>query len=171
MASLTLLERPAAVFPVQPAIVHGDLRRNYAEFLARSRQLASALAQHGIGRGDTVSALLADTPAMLECNYGVLMCGGVLHCVNTRLDASVIAFQLDHAQSKVVIVNGEFMSLMQDALTLTNGTPLVIQYDDAEFSERATASDERDYEAFLSVGDPAFDWLMPLDEWDAISIN
>jgi len=171
LTPLTFLERAASVFPDHTAIVHGDLRRNYAEFYARSRQLASALARIGIGRGDTVSALLANTPAMLECHYGVPMCGGVLHSVNTRLDASVIAFQLDHAQSKVVIVDREFMPLMQDALALTTVTPLVIQYDDAEFSGLATASDAEDYEDFLSAGDPAFEWLMPLDEWDAISIN
>ncbi len=171
LTPLTFLERAASVFPDHIAIVHGDLRRNYAAFYARSRQLASALTQHGIGRGDTVSALLANTPAMLECHYGVPMCGGVLHSVNTRLDASVIAFQLDHAQSKIVIVDREFIALMQDALELATVTPLLIQYDDSEFFAPATASDAVDYEAFLSAGDPEFDWLMPLDEWDAISIN
>ncbi|MFT5797761.1 MAG: fatty-acyl-CoA synthase [Candidatus Azotimanducaceae bacterium] len=99
------------------------------------------------------------------------MCGGVLHSVNTRLDASVIAFQLDHALSKIVIVDREFMPLMQDALALATVIPLVIQYDDAEFCGAAIATDAQDYEAFLSTGDPEFDWLMPLDEWDAISIN
>ena len=87
LSPLTFLERAASVFPDHTAIVHGTLRRNYAEFYARSRQLASALAQLGIGRGDTVSALLANTPAMLECHYGVPMCGDVPHSVNTRLDA------------------------------------------------------------------------------------
>lgn len=171
LTPLTFLERAASVFPDNTAIVHGALRRNYAEFYMRSCQLASALVYHGIGRGDTVSAVLANTPAMLECHYGVPMSGGVLHSVNTRLDASVIAFQLDHAMSKVVIVDREFMPLLQDALTLTKVTPLVIQYDDPEFSGSAMAADAQDYEDFLSIGDPAFDWLMPLDEWDAISIN
>ena len=69
MTPLTFLERAASVFPDHTAIVHGSLRRSYAEFYARSRQFASALAQTGIGRGDTVSVLLANTPAMLECHY------------------------------------------------------------------------------------------------------
>ena len=171
LTPLTFLERAASVFPDHTAIVHGVLRRSYGAFYARSRQLASALAREGVGRGDTVSALLANTPAMLECHYGVPMCGGVLHSVNTRLDASVIAFQLDHAMSKIVIVDREFMPLMQDALALATVKPLVIQYDDAEFTAPATATDAKDYEAFLSTGDSDFDWLMPLDEWDAISIN
>ena len=97
LTPLTFLERAASVFPDHIAIVHGQLRRNYATFYSRSRQLASALTQMGIGRGDTVSVLLANTPAMLECHYGVPMCGGVLHSINTRLDAAVMAFQLDHA--------------------------------------------------------------------------
>mgnify|MGYP000005832971 CR=1 FL=1 len=118
LTPLTFLERAAMVFPDHTAIIHGALRRSYATFYARSRQLASALSQSGIKRGDTVSALLPNTPAMLECHYGVPMCGAVLHSVNTRLDASVIAFQLDHAMSKVVIVDREFMPLVQEALAL-----------------------------------------------------
>src|SRR5699024_7225112 len=99
LTPLTFLARAADVFPDHTAIIHGSLRRSYAAFYSRSRQLASALAQQGTGRGDTVSVLLANTPAMLECHYGVPMCGGVLHSINTRLDAATIAFQLDHALS------------------------------------------------------------------------
>ncbi len=172
LTPLTFLERAASVFPDYTAIVHGPLRRSYAEFYARSRQLASALAQeHGIGRGDTVSVLLANTPAMLECHYGVPMCGAVLHSINTRLDAATIAFQLDHALSKLVIVDREFMPLMQEALALASVTPALIQYDDPEYSEPERPVEAEDYEAFVSRGDPGFAWLMPEDEWDAISIN
>jgi fatty-acyl-CoA synthase len=92
LTPLTFLERAASVFPDHTAIVHGVLRRSYADFYRRSRQLASALTQAGIGRSDTVSALLANTPAMLECHYSVPMCGAVLHSINTRLDAAIIAF-------------------------------------------------------------------------------
>jgi fatty-acyl-CoA synthase len=171
LTPLNFLERAATVFPEHTAIVHGPLRRSYAAFYARSRQLASALTTQGIGRGDTVSVMLANTPAMLECHYGVPMCGAVLHSINTRLDAGIIAFQLDHALSRVVIVDREFMSLMQEALSLAIVTPLLLQYDDPEFTGPAIAPDAEDYETFLSAGDPAFDWLMPEDEWDAISIN
>ncbi|MEO3480690.1 acyl-CoA synthetase [Phaeobacter sp. CAU 1743] len=171
LTPLSFLARAACVFPEHTAIIHGALRRSYAEFYARSRRLASALAQRGIGRGDTVSALLPNTPAMLECHYGVPMCGGVLHAINTRLDAAIIAFQLDHAHSKIVIVDAEFMPLMRQALALANVTPLVIQVDDPEYSGPRSAFSGQDYEAFLAAGDPGFAWLMPEDEWDAISIN
>ncbi|NVJ96072.1 MAG: acyl-CoA synthetase [Marivivens sp.] len=171
LTPLTFLERAASVFPDHTAIVHGKLRRTYAEFYNRSRQLASALAGKGITRGDTVSALLANTPAMLECHYGVPMCGGVLHSINTRLDAAIIAFQLDHAMSKIVIVDREFMPLMQEALAIAEGSPVVIQYDDPEFTGKTPAIEALDYDAFVASGDPEFEWLMPEDEWDAISIN
>jgi fatty-acyl-CoA synthase len=171
LTPLSFLERAASVYPAHTAIVHGRLRRSYAEFYARSRQLASALSRTGIGRGDTVSALLANTPAMLECHYGVPMCGAVLHSINTRLDAAIIAFQLDHAMARVVIVDREFMGLMQEALALAQAAPLVIQYDDPEFTGVGGCDDVLDYEWFLSAGDPAYAWLMPEDEWDAISIN
>jgi len=105
LTPLSLLERAAAVFPHRTAIIHGKLRRNYAEFYARARRLASALAQRGMRRADTVSVLLANTPALLECHYGVPMCGAVLNTINTRLDAATIGFQLDHAEAKLLIVD------------------------------------------------------------------
>ena len=171
LTPLTFLERAATVFPNHTAIVHGALRRDYAAFYARSRQLASALSQNAIGRGDTVSALLLNTPAMLECHYGVPMCGAVLHSINTRLDAAIIAFQLDHAMSKIVIADAEFMPLLNEALPLAKVTPRVIQYDDPEFDGARISTDAEDYDNFLASGDPEFAWLMPEDEWDAISIN
>ena len=171
LTPLTFLERAASVFPEHPAILHGRLRLSYGEFYARSRQLASALSARGIGRGDTVSALLANTPAMLECHYGVPMCGAVLHSINTRLDAAIIAFQLDHAMSRVVIVDREFTGLMQEALALADVAPLVIQYDDPEVDGPHEPTEAEDYERFLAEGDRDFAWLMPQDEWDAISVN
>ena len=177
LTPLTFLERAACVFPDPTAIIHGDLRRSYAEFYARSRQLASALTQHNVGRGDTVSVMLANTPAMLECHYGVPMCQAVLHAINTRLDAAVIAFQLDHAEAKIVIVDREFMPVMQEALKKATVVPLLIQYDDAEYDAPKTPVSQKadvvalDYDDFVAAGDASFAWLMPQDEWDAISIN
>src|SRR5437870_11843389 len=103
LTPLTFLERAAAVFSDHTAIVHGPVRRSYAEFYARARQLASSLARRGIKRGDTVSALLANTPAMLECHYGVPMTAGVLNTINTRLRRATVAFQLIHSQSSLRI--------------------------------------------------------------------
>jgi fatty-acyl-CoA synthase len=171
LTPLTFLERAAAVFPGHTAIIHGRLRRSYAEFYARSRRLASALAKRGIGRGDTVSVLAANTPAMLEAHYGVPMTRGVLNTLNTRLDAPIIAFSLDHGDAKAVIVDREFSKIMKDALALAKVKPLVIDYDDSEFAGVGERIGSIEYEEFLRTGDPDFAWAMPGDEWDAISLN
>jgi fatty-acyl-CoA synthase len=171
LTPLTFLERAAAVFPDRSAIVHGGLRRNYADFYARARKLASALARHGIKRGDTVTAMLANTPAMLEAHYGVPMTGGVLNTLNTRLDAAVLAFTLDHAETKVLITDREFSPVMKEALALAQAKPLVIDYDDPEYTGSGDRLGSVEYEDFIAAGDPQFAWKMPDDEWDAIALN
>jgi fatty-acyl-CoA synthase len=171
LTPLGYLERAAAVFPDHTAIIHGPLRRSYAEFYARARRLGSALAKHGIKRGDSVSVLLANTPAMLECHYGVPMTQGVLNTLNTRLDAPIIAFSLDHAAAKVVITDREFSKVMKEALSLCKVKPLVIDYDDPEYSGDGERLGDIEYEDFIAQGDPDYAWLMPDDEWDAISHN
>ena len=171
LTPLGFLERAAAVFPDRTAIIHGPLRRTYADFYARSRKLASALAKAGIKRGDTVSAMLANTPAMLECHYGVPMTKGVLNTLNTRLDAAILAFSLDHANAKVVITDREFSKVMKEALALAKVKPLVIDYDDPEYSGAGERLGTIEYEDFVASGDPGFMWAMPDDEWDAICLN
>ena len=171
LTPLGFLERAAAVHPDHTAVIHGPLRRSYAEFYARARRLASALAKRGIQRGDTVSVLLANTPAMLECHYGVPMTQGVLNTFNTRLDAAIIAFSLDHAEAKVVITDREFSKVMKEALSLCKVKPLVIDYDDPEYEGAGERLGSIEYEDFLAEGDPDFAWAMPDDEWDAIALN
>ncbi len=171
LTPLSFLERSAAVFPDHTAIIHGTLRRSYADFYARSRRLASSLAKRGITGGDTVSALLANTPAMLECHYGVPMAAAVLNTINTRLDAAIVAFQLDHAEAKVLITDREFSKLAKEALALAKVKPLVIDYDDPEFTGAGDRAGTIEYEDFIAAGDPDFAWKMPDDEWDAIALN
>ncbi len=171
LTPLGFLERAASVFPDHTAIIHGPLRRTYAEFYARTRRLASALAARGIKRGDTVSVMLANTPACIECHYGVPMTQGVLNTLNTRLDAAIIAFSLDHAEAKVVIIDREFSKVMKEALSLCTVKPLVIDYDDPEYSGAGERLGEIEYEAFVAAGDPDYVWTMPDDEWDAIALN
>ena len=171
LTPLTFLERAATVFPDHIAVVHGETQISYAEFYRRCRQFASVLARHGVGRGDTVSVMLANTPAMLEAHYAIPMCGGVLHAMNTRLDAGVIAFQLDHVQSQVLITDTAFFETISTALDLVNVTPLIIDYMDPEFPQVGDRLGRHDYEVLMTSGDPDFAWLMPLDEWDAITVN
>ncbi|MFM8701632.1 MAG: acyl-CoA synthetase [Hyphomicrobiales bacterium] len=171
LTPLGFLERAAAVYPDRTAIIHGPLRRTYRDFHARACRLANALVQRGIKRGDTVAVLLANTPAMLECHYGVPMTGAVLNTLNTRLDAAVLAFSLDHGEAKILVVDREFSATAKAALALATVKPLVIDYDDSEFGGTGERIGTLDYETFLAEGDPQFERAAPLDEWDAISLN
>ncbi len=174
LTPLLFMERAAQVFPDHVAVVHGALRRSYRDLRDRCVKLAHALHTAGIGRGDTVAALLPNTPAMLECHYGVPMTGGVLNTLNTRLDAGTIAYCLDHGEAKAVIVDRELVPLLRVALTQCQAKPLVIEVDDPEASDAARANrldSATDYEAFVGQGDAAWSWVMPGDEWDAITLN
>ena len=176
LTPLTFLQRSANVFPDHPAIIHGAQTVRYGEFYDRARRLASALVKRGIGKGDTVSVMLPNAPPMLEAHYGVPMTGAVLHAINTRLDAAIIAFQLDHAGSRLVIVDREFSGVMAEALQKASVKPLVVDFDDPEFPDDAPFGKgdpigTLDYETLVTEGDAGFSWRMPDDEWDAISLN
>jgi fatty-acyl-CoA synthase len=171
LSPLPFLERAASVFPDHVAIIYGDVRISYAEFYARCRRFASVLAGRGIGRGDTVSVMLANTPTMLEAHYAVPMCGAVLHSMNTRLDATNIAFQLDHGESKVLITDTGFSTTIEEALTLAKVKPWVIDYEDLVVPQPGKRLGGEDYDALVDSGDANYEWMMPLDEWDAIALN
>jgi fatty-acyl-CoA synthase len=172
LTPLTFLARSAAVYPDQLAIIHGRQRTSYRLFYARCRKLASALARAGVKKSETVSVLLANTPAMLECHYGVPMTGAVLNTLNTRLDAATIAFSLQHAETRVLIVDLEFSTLAREALALMPAPhPIVIDYADPEFAVEGERLGSIDYEQFLGSGEESFEWSWPADEWEAISLN
>jgi fatty-acyl-CoA synthase len=172
LTPLSFLQRSAQVYPDRVAIIHGNARVTYREFYARARKLASALKKAGIKKGDTVSVLLANTPAMLECHYGVPMIGAVLNTLNTRLDAKTIGFSLDHGEAKVFIVDKEHSKLGDEAVKLMAGPkPIIIDYVDPEYPVEGARLSSIEYEDFIAGGDPAFAWTWPADEWDAISLN
>ncbi|MCC2098365.1 MAG: AMP-binding protein, partial [Hyphomicrobiales bacterium] len=171
LTPLSFLERAAQVYPERLAVVHGKLRLTYAQLWSRSRKLASALAAQGLGRGDTVAVMLANTPAMIECHYGVPMCGAVLNAMNTRLDAATVAYILDHGEAKVLIADREFSPTIKEALAQAKVRPVVIDYDDLEFPQSGETLGTFDYEAFVAGGSDEYERRFPLDEWDAIALN
>ncbi|EDP66332.1 acyl-CoA synthase [alpha proteobacterium BAL199] len=170
LTPLDFLDRAATTYPDRVAIVHGEHRWTYAQKYQRARRLASALVARGIGVGDTVSVLLPNTPAMLEAHYGVPMSGAVLNAINTRLDAPTIAFILDHAESKLVIVDREFTAVMAEAVAASRSKPPVIWVNDP-LAEHGEPLGEAEYEELLAAGDPEFAWVGPTDEWQAIALN
>ncbi len=171
LTPLTFLERAAAVYPEYTAVIHGNVRLTYREFYERARRLACALASRYVGPGDTVSVMLANTPPMLDAHYGVPMTGAVLHSINTRLDAPTIAFQLDHANTKVLITDREFAPVMKEALALAKVKPLIIDCNDTEFPQTGERLSYLDYDEMIAQADPNFAWRWPTDEWDAIALN
>ena len=170
LTPLQFIERSASVYPERVAIVHGERRQSWAETYRRCRQLASALEKVGIGVGDTVAIMAPNIPEMYEAHFGVPMTGGVLNSLNTRLDAAMIAFILDHSETKVLLVDREYHRVATEALAIAKVQPMVVDIDDPACDDRAQIGDTT-YEEFIASGDPDYAWEYPADEWNAVSLN
>jgi len=170
LTPLQFIERTASVYPDHVALIHGERRQSWAETYARCRRLASALVRVGIGVGDTVAIMAPNIPEMYEAHFGVPMTGGVLNSLNTRLDAAMVAFIIDHSETKVLLVDREFHRVVTEALAIARVQPLVVDIDDPECDDRAQIGDTT-WEEFIADGDPDFAWAYPSDEWNAITLN
>ncbi|AJY03480.1 acyl-CoA synthetase [Burkholderia vietnamiensis] len=170
LTPIDFLVRAAEVYGARLAIVHGDVRRTWAETYTRAKQLASALARAGVGRGETVAALLPNIPAMVEAHFGVPMAGAVLNTINTRLDIASMLFMLRHGEAKVLIVDTEYAELAHRAALEVPGLKIV-SVADAMPADPARFAGATDYEAFVASGDPDYAWTPPADEWEAIALN
>ncbi|RTR00450.1 acyl-CoA synthetase [Halomonas nitroreducens] len=171
LSPLTFIERSAAIYPDYPAVVHGDIRRDWATTWARCRRLASALLARGLQTGDTVAAMLPNVPAMFEAHFGVPLAGCVLNTLNIRLDAEAIAYMLEHGEARAVLVDPEFSEVIEAAVAKLARKPLIIDVDDAEYAGGPRRIGELEYEALLAEGDPEHPYRLPDDEWQAISLN
>jgi fatty-acyl-CoA synthase len=171
LTPLSFLERSAAVYPNHFSTVYEGRQFTWSETYERCRRFASYLAGHGIGDNDTVAAMLPNIPAMNELHFAVPMAGAVLNALNIRLDASSIAFQLDHGGAKIILVDPEFAGVISEALkTMSGPKPFVIDVDDASFAGGKSIG-AIEYEAALAQGDPNFVARRPADEWDAIALS
>ncbi len=170
LSPLSFLERTAFIYPNHDSIVYGDIRFQWSETYRRCRQLASALQNRRLQKGDTVAVMLPNVPAMYEASFGVAMAGGVLNALNIRLNADSIAFMLEHAEAKILLTDREFSNVISEALAKLENKPLVIDVDDSLY-EGGMFLGELEYEDFLKEGSSEFAWQLPEDEWDAISLN
>lgn len=171
LSPLTFIERSAAVYPDYPAVVYGDIRRDWATTWERCRRLASALEKRGLQKGDAVAAMLPNIPAMFEAHFGVPLAGCVLNTLNIRLTATVIAYMLEHSEAKAVLVDPEFADVMEQALAMLDDKPLVIDVADLAAMPSGRQIGAVEYEALLDEGDPDYAYRLPEDEWQAISLN
>ena len=170
LSPLSFIERTAKVYPKRISIIHGKRRYTWEETYARACQLADALFKRGIGKGDTVAIMGANTPETYEAHFGVPMSGAVLNALNIRLDAATIAFILDHAEAKVLLTDKEFSPTIKAALEKCEAKPLIIDIDDV-LADGGNLLGVMDYEEFIRSGHPNFDWQLPTDEWQALSLN
>ncbi|OAY77366.1 acetate/butyrate--CoA ligase AAE7, peroxisomal-like [Ananas comosus] len=182
LTPLWFLDRAALVHPNRPSVIHGPVRFTWADTYRRCRRLASALATRSIGPGSTVAVIAPNVPAMYEAHFGVPMAGAAVNCVNVRLNASTIAFLLDHSSAEVVMVDQEFFSLAEESLQIISNKkknsfkpPLLIvvgdQTCDPKSLHYALSKGAIEYEKFLESGDPDYNWKPPKDEWQSIALG
>ncbi len=170
LSPLSFIRRAATIYPDNEAVVHGEMSRSWGEVYERCMRVASALHKRGIKKGDTIAAMLPNIPEMLEVHFAVPMTGAVLNAINTRLDAKVVAFILEHAEAKVLLTDREFSSVVKEALSLIDHDILVIDIMDPLFNEGELLG-SLTYDDLISEGESFFPWTLPSDEWNAISLN
>ncbi|SLN39066.1 Long-chain-fatty-acid--CoA ligase [Roseovarius litorisediminis] len=171
LTPLSHLRRAAHLFPDHDAVVYGNFRKTYSEYYARCSRLASGLSQLGVAPGDVVATLLPNIPAHCEASFGIPACGAVLNTINTRLEAETIAYIFDHGEAKVVLVDPQFLPVTRQAIEMMEGqAPMLIEVADEQAGYPASG-DNMSYEDLLATGDPAFDWVMPKDEWESLALN
>ena len=171
LTPLSHLRRASVVYPDREAIVYGKDRYTYKEYYGRVTQLASGLEKRGVQAGDVVATILPNTPAQVEAHFGVPAIGAILNTINTRLDIKTVAYIFDHGEAKIVIVDSQFLTLAEDAKKLCESSgPEIIEVEDVN---SGVIKSERylEYKELLQMGDENFNWVMPEDEWESISLN
>ena len=172
LTPLSFLDRIKDVYPDYEALIYQDRKYTWKQVYDRCVQFASALNKIGIGEGDVVSIMAANTPELFEAHYSVPMTGGVINTINTRLDVRTVAYILDHSDCKVFIVDRQFQKVASEALAQVDREITVIDIDDqhAGLGEIPSVG-KLEYESFLLSGDEDFEWVRPKDEWQAISLS
>ena len=175
LSPVSFVERSAEVYGDLPAVIHGQRRYTWAQVRERSARLAAALQSLGVGKGSTVSVMLPNTPEMVEVHYAVPALNAVLNALNTRLDADLIAWQMNHCEATVLITDTEFSPTMGAALkTLreVHGRQVtVIDVSDSEYTGVGERVGSLNYEEWLAAHPPVAQLQGPTDEWDAIAVS
>ena len=174
LSPLSFIERAKDVYPNRPSVIYGNRQYTWKQTYNRSLQFASALNQRGIGIGDTVAVIAANTPEMVEAHFAVPMSGAVLNTINVRLDVNTVRYIFEHGEAKVILVDGQFAPTVKAALEATEADTsniLVIDIVDAQAGSEFEQIGSMDYEAFIATGTSDFVWTLPDDEWQAIALN
>ena len=175
LSPISFVERSAEIFGDLPSVIHGNRRYNWTQTRERSARLAAALKSLGVTRGSTVSAMLPNTPEMVEVHYAVPALNAVLNTLNTRLDAALIAWQLNHCECQVLITDREFYPVISKALDLLKTEHardvVVIDVCDTEYTGPGETLGAFEYESWIASHEPLVKLEGPVDEWDAIAVS
>ena len=175
LSPISFVERSAEIFGDLPSVIHGNRRYNWAQTRERSARLAAALKSLGVTRGSTVSAMLPNTPEMVEAHYAVPALNAVLNTLNTRLDAALIAWQLNHCECQVLITDREFYPVISKALEILktehSRDVVVIDVCDTEYTGPGETLGAFEYESWIASHEPLVKLEGPFDEWDAIAVS
>ena len=172
LTPLSFLPRTALMFADKPSVIYGSRRYVWSQTYERCKRLASALVKAGLQKHDTVAVMAANTPELVECHFGVPMAGGVLNTINVRLDASTVAYILNHGEARFLLTDTGFSKTIKQALAeIGRDDIIVVDIIDDEAKPEGECLGQTDYEAFIAGGDPEFKWEMPKDEWDPIALN
>ena len=172
LTPLTFLQRAKDIYPNYEALIYEDRKYTWEEVYKRCIKFASALNKIGIKKGDTVSFLAFNTPEIFEAHYSVPMCGAVLNTINIRLDAKTISYILNHSDAKVLVVDRQLHTEVKKALKTVKKEIIIIDIND-RFADQSKLEKigNLEYEEFLNSGDENYNWVMPKDEWEAISLS
>ena len=174
LSPISFLQRTAEIYPNRKSIVHGHREYTWSDTYKRSRQLASALSNNGIGKNDTVSVLAFNTPEIYEAHFAIPMLGAIINTINIRLDVETISYILDHAETKALITDTELSPTIKQVINKTNKDILIINICDEQAIHPEGAGEkigEIEYENFLQTGNEDFKWSLPKDEWESIALN
>ncbi len=174
LSPLSFISRVKDIYPNYESLIYGKRKYTWIETYKRCTKFASALTKQGIKKGSTVSIIAANTPELFEAHYSIPMTGGVINTINTRLDAETIAYILDHSDAQLLITDTQFSPTMKKALEIYGKKiPIIDIHDDqAQLKEgEGERIGDWTYEEFLELGDDNFNWSLPEDEWQAISLS
>ena len=174
LSPISFLQRTAEIYPNRKSIIHGHREYTWSDTYKRSRQLASALSNNGIGKNDTVSVLAFNTPEIYEAHFAIPMLGAIINTINIRLDVETISYILDHAETKALITDTELSPTIKQVINKTNKDILIINICDEQAIHPEGAGEkigEIEYENFLQTGNEDFKWSLPKDEWESIALN
>ena len=172
LSPVSFLERAALVFPNCISIISENKRFTWRETFRRCQLFASSLKKKKIKLGDTVSVIAPNTSALYEAHFAIPMIGAVINTINIRLDAKTISYIISHSNSKLILVDTEFLEVTKEAFRIgKHKIPIIAIKDNKKFSNNVGKIET--YETFLKKGSTNnLNFRIEIkDEWFPISLS